>query len=118
VVEAAGELELLIVRTDAFAELGGSGEIHGRALHGPDFAGGDERCIDGGKAIGVDGEDMGSDVTPVVPSKVEICVCGEVGDSRLVGRNRVVIDAEFIRIREAIDDPQRHPYLDNSPRHP
>ena len=86
---------------DALADGGGSGEIHGGARDGFDFAGGDQRVVHGDELRGGNHHLVSEDGSRA--GEVEVGVIGQVDRRGFVGRGGVV-DDEFVVVRERVDN--------------
>ena len=102
VVVAAGPEKLGIILLDPLPDGVEIGEIHGRALDGEDFTGGQAFRIGGGEKGSMQLELMLKDGAAFEAAQIEVGVVGEVADGVRVGDGGVV-DGEPVVVGQAVD---------------
>ena len=103
VVIAVAEDQGLEVLTDVPAHFLPGAEVHGRALHRGDLAGGDGVGIGGGVEIGIHPDGVLQDGTGVMAVQVEVAVVGVVDDGIRLG-DAVVVDADGVVLGQGVGD--------------
>lgn len=95
VVVTAGQLELLVVVVDPRANDLGFAEVERRAGYWSQFAGRNQRRVNGSKPVGGDFDLLVENVALLVAVEIEVGVVGQVDHGRLVGDGRVVEAQRF-----------------------